>query len=916
MSVKRKPALSLATSTAAEGPVPSLAKDLYALITEVDGLVRESRVEDAIAAYRNWLGGDTGSVAHMALFNLGVLLSSVGRANEAIDAYLRAIAIAPRFFEPRINLGHLFESQGNIEQAVALWCSVADAHLLPADGITAHQRQLQIVALNHLGRVLESCHRYPEAEAALHRSLTLNPLQPDVVQHWVHLRQKQCKWPVYETLPGLPVADQLGATSPLAMLAHADDPSLQLITSRQFVERKLCFEETALCASASYGHLRLRIGFLSGDLCVHAVGLLLGDAIQSLDRSQFEVIAFDFSRDDGTAVQHRLRQAFDQRHQIGHLSDTEAARLIHVSEIDVLVDLHGLSSGTRQGILAMRPAPVQVTWLGFIGSSALPWVDYVIADAFSLPADLEPFFSEKVLRMNTAFLPQDSARAVGSSLTRAEVGLPEDKFVFASFNNSYKLNPVMFSTWMSILKQSPNSVLWLLDDNPEATRNLLRTASEAGIGADRLIFTPRTGFADFISRLSLADLFLDNHPYNAGSTARDALAAGLPLLTLSGQSFVSRMAGSLLWHLGVPELITFHHAEYIQRAISLAADTQKLSDLRHRIENARNSPVARQAQANALGDVLMQAAGRLPIQGGALTSIQIQQRLLVKENQEASLIESSRDRRFKLYQIAYSKETMAKIKPPFKVLDNCTNLRPDWQEYWPIRKFLLSEHLDESAYYGFLSPRFTEKTGLDGAALMQFLRETADDIDVITISPQADMSAFFLNVFEQNDTFDPGFTAVAQEFVDYAGLAIDLKNLLMDSRHVVFSNYLIAKPRFWREWLHLNERLFALCESGPDDSLRQALLVPTSYRDNLQRKVFLSERIASLLLATQSWKVRCYSTFQCSWSSSRLGYLKEEAVLSDALKIAMAEAGQPEYRAAFARLRQCVISQRLSSNAH
>ena len=908
MAIQRKSSLSLAASNAdQERQLP--ARGLYDLIEHADALVRQARVNEAINAYHDWLLGPTEGVAHLALFNLGVLLGSSGRTEEAMGAYRKAILMAPGFFEPHINLGNLLESQGRLQEAIDQWRTVADACRADPEPATGHQRSLQILALNHIGRVLESCQRYPEAEEALRHSLEKNPQQPDVIQHWVHLRQKQCKWPVYEALPGLSVAEMLEATSPLAMLAHTDDPGLQLLTSRRFVQRKLCYQEGHLCAGQRYAHQRLRLGFLSGDLCVHAVGLLLSDAIGSLDRTQFEVVAFDYSRDDGTDVQDRLRKTFDQRHLIGHLSDAEAAKLIHASEIDVLVDLHGLSSGTRPGILAQRPAPVQVTWLGFIGSSALPWVDYVIADGFSLPTDLAPFFTEKVLRMTTPFLPRDSTRAVGSAMTRAELGLPEEKFVFASFNNAYKLNPDMFAAWMTILRASPNSVLWLLDDNPEATRNLSLAASRAGITTDRLIFTPRTGFADFVSRLALADLFLDNHPYNAGSTARDVLAAGLPLLTLSGKSFVSRMAGSLLWHLGIPELITFNHAEYVQNAIALSTDPDKLRDLRERISKSQRLLNTTEEQAKALGHVLLQAAGRLTVQSRALTCGQIEQSVRSKEVDGAECVNPNNDPRFQVYQIAYSDETMGQIASPFKVLDNRENPRSDWQEYWPIREFLLREALDEQAYYGFLSPRFTEKTGLNGAALMQFLRDTPDDIDVITISPQADMGAFFLNVFEQNETFDPGFSRVAQEFINTLGMDIHLDDLLMDSRHIVFSNYLFAKPTFWREWLKINEALFALCEAGPSGWLKDALLAPTSYRDNLQRKVFLSERMASLLLATQPWKVRCYSTFQCSWSSSRLGDLKEEAILSDALKIAMAEAGQPEYRAAFARLRRRLLEQ-------
>ncbi len=871
------------------------------LIATAESLQRQGRIDDAIDAYRDFIAGGPPEFAHAARFNLGVLLGQAGRIDEAIAAYGDARAGHPEFLEPGINLGNLLELQGRHDEALAAWSAVAD---IDAAGDT-HRRALQLQALNNMGRLMEACRRYPDAEEALRRSLALDPAQPDVIQHWVHLRQKQCAWPVYLPLPGLPVADMLAATSPLAMLAHSDDPGLQLMASRGFVQRKIRPPEGTLAGGRQYGHERLRIGYLSGDLCVHAVGLLLAEVIERHDRRRFDIVAFDYSRDDGTDYQTRLRAAFDRVHPIGGMTDAQAAELIAACEIDVLVDLHGLSSGTRPGILALRPAPVQATWLGFIGSSALPWIDYVIADDFSVSADMEPFFTEKVLRMATPFLPRDSRREQGGALSRAAVGLPDDAFVFASFNNAYKLNPDMFAAWMDILRQVPGSVLWLLDDNPTATGNLSRAAEAAGIDAARLVFAQRTGFADFVARLRVADLFLDNHPYNAGSTAQDALAAGLPMLTLSGRSFVSRMAGSLLVHAGLDELVTFSHADYVSTAVALAQDPARMDAIRGRLASRNADAGGPDAQARALEAVLLQAAGRAAAETPVASRAQIEQ---VVRTRRAALVAPPDDARFALHQIAYSADTLARVKPPFRVMNNLANPRPDWQEYWPIRQFLLNETLDEDRYYGFFSPRFAEKTGLDGERLQAFLRDTPHDIDVVTFSPQADMGAFFLNVFEQNDVFDPGFAGIAQSFIDHAGMDVRIDRLLMDSRHIVFSNYFVARPRFWREWLCVNEKLFALCESGPASELRDALLAPTNYRDDLQRKVFLSERIASLLLATQSWRVRSYSTFQCAWSATRLGDLKSEAVLSDALKIAMSVVDHPEYRAAYARLRDELVA--------
>ncbi|HMN81059.1 MAG TPA: hypothetical protein PKA20_14145 [Burkholderiaceae bacterium] len=265
-----------------------------------------------------------------------------------------------------------------------------------------------------------------------------------------------------------------------------------------------------------------------------------------------------------------------------------------------------------------------------------------------------------------------------------------------------------------------------------------------------------------------------------------------------------------------------------------------------------------------------------------------------------------------IHQIVYSPETAALADPGFARLDNFANPRPDWWEYWPIRRFLLETPLRDDVFYGFLSPRFGEKTGLAAQQVHQFVRESAPHADVVTFSPQFDMGAFFLNLYEQNELFDPGFSACAQQFFDTVpdllagadGRPIDVAGLLMDSRQVVVSNYFAARPAFWQAWLAINERLFAICE-GSDSPLRRQLTAPTTYKGGAARKIFLSERIASTLLACQPhWRVRAWNPIGLAWSASRLNQFPHEAVLSDALKIAARETGHPQFLAAFARVRQ------------
>ena len=256
-----------------------------------------------------------------------------------------------------------------------------------------------------------------------------------------------------------------------------------------------------------------------------------------------------------------------------------------------------------------------------------------------------------------------------------------------------------------------------------------------------------------------------------------------------------------------------------------------------------------------------------------------------------------------LYQLAYSPETLASIQPGFLVLDNLENARPDWYEYWAIRRFLRAETLDEDAFYAFFSPKFASKTGLSHQQVTEFVQAHAASTDVFLFCPQPDMGAFFLNVFEQGEAFDPGMIDAFSALLDSIGRPAPLRSMVMDSRQVVFSNYFVARPAFWREWLSLNEAMFTVCE-GPDSPLQRELTKTTTYPGAAQRKVFLMERIASFLLNTQpTWRTRAADPFGFGWSTTRFSDHPTEAFISDALKIAYREQGYPEYMVAFARVR-------------
>ncbi|MTV39971.1 O-linked N-acetylglucosamine transferase family protein [Duganella radicis] len=542
-------------------------------------LQESGQLPAAIALYHAWIEHTPSPLTYAACFNLAVMLSQSGD-DAAAEAVLRkAMALNPNFIEARLNLGTLLERNNRPDEALAMWESILAPGIEPD---IKTNPTLYVQTLNNLGRLLEIRKRYPEAEAMLARSLHVDPQQSHVMTHWVHLRQKQCNWPVYSGLEHISVATMMEGTSALAMLSASADPAQQLAAARRFVHEKVNAAVAPLTGAHGYGHSRLRIGYLSSDFCSHAVSILTAELYELHDRNKFEVYAFSWSREDGSPIRARVVKAMDHYIRIDALTDEQAARTIRAHEIDILVDLHGLTLGARPNILAYRPAPVQLTYLGFPGSTALPGVDYVLADEFLITPEMAEHFTEKPLYLD-CFQINDRQRAIAPKPTRASVNLPEDAFVFCSFNNNFKFTPDLFAVWMNILRRVPNSVLWLVADYPEVRENLWRHAEQAGIDRKRILFNTRAVPAEYLARYQLADLFLDTFPFNAGTTASDALWAGLPLLTCAGQTFSSRMAGSLLRAVDLPQLITYNFADYEEKAVALANDPQRIAAMKRQL---------------------------------------------------------------------------------------------------------------------------------------------------------------------------------------------------------------------------------------------------------------------------------------------------------------------------------------------
>mgnify|MGYP000042833546 FL=1 len=564
----------LQAQTAQDTPAPE--RDLVAyvrqgqmpvseLVQHAEQLQQSGHLQAASHLYALWLAHHADHRKHLIWFNHGSLLQQLGQLPQAQAAYEQAIALSPGFAQAHINLGLVLEKQGQSDQAIAAWARLTGQRY-------AHEPvapDMLTTALNHIGRLHENNKNYRHALEALEHSLQVNPKQTGVIQHWVHIRQKACEWPVYKPLPGISKNDMVMATSPLAMLALTEDPLMQLLSSHAFVARTYGLKEEWLCTVKQYHHGKKRIGFVSGDLREHAVGFLLPTMLKGIDRDAYEVYAYDFTVDDGTRHRRDLLAMFDQVRPVHTLSDRQTAEQVLADEIDILIDLHGLSAGARPGIFALHPAPKQGTYLGFIGTTGMPWFDFVITDKNALPPEHAEFFMEKPLYVEGSFIPLTPPDEDLPVVTRADVGLPEGAFVMGAFGNVYKITPEMFAVWMRLLARIPDAVLWLIDDNPTTTENLKNHARAAQADLSRIVFSARTVHKEFCARLKLCDVYLDTYPYNCGSTTNDVIRAGVPLVTRFGKTMVSRMGLSILSAVNAGEVISDSVERYEELVINV-----------------------------------------------------------------------------------------------------------------------------------------------------------------------------------------------------------------------------------------------------------------------------------------------------------------------------------------------------------
>lgn len=506
---------------------------------------------------------------------LGVALIRLSRREEALATFLEAARLDPVSPEANSNAGSLLADLGRVNEALPYLQAAVRASPGLAD---AHF---------NLGLAYQRLKQHAQAADSLQRALDIAPRMPYALGHLVWNRIAQCRWEgTAERVASLreQVRRDGVPAMPFEFVAVCDDPADQRRCAEAHVARSLGARPAPLWHGERYPHDRIRLAYLSADFCDHATAYLMAGLFERHDRSRFETIALSYGPDDASPMRQRLARAFERFIDVRTLSDAAAARVLRDLEIDIAVDLKGHTTDARPAILAHRPAPVQVSYLGFPGTTGMDFIDYVLADRHVLPESEQAAWSEKVVYLPECYQANDASRAIADRApSRAKAGLPSQGFVFCSFNNNYKITPPVFDAWMRLLRQLPSSVLWVLEDNSEARRNLQREAEARGVEPARLVFAPRVPHAEHLARHRLADLFLDTLPYNAHTSASDALWAGLPLLTCTGNAFAGRVAGSLLHAVGLPELVTYSLAEYEALALQLAANPARLSALRARL---------------------------------------------------------------------------------------------------------------------------------------------------------------------------------------------------------------------------------------------------------------------------------------------------------------------------------------------
>ena len=534
----------------------------------------------------------------------GSALFALRRALDAVQAFTRCLALDPSRLDARLQRGNALHELCRHEDAIADFDAVL-AVTPDAAGVVCNR-----------GNALLELKRYDEAARAFERVQALDASYPYAAGKRLYAQTMACDWRGLDTLVAeveRGLDDGRAVIEPFAYAAIATDPMAARRCAELFAADQFPAQPALVAPGTALGNARIRVGYLGGEFRNQATSILAAELFELHDKQRFEIVMFDNGWDDGSTLRRRMDAAFDEVVPISALTDDAAARAVAERRIDILVNLNGWFGLGRTGVFARRPAPVQVNYLGFPGTLGAPYLDVIVADADVIPPGEEAAHVERVARLPHSYQPNDRRRAVAAAPARAALGLPEGAMVFACFNNTYKITPATFASWMRVLSAVGGSVLWLLQDNDAATANLRAAAMSHGIDPGRLHFAPRIRLDEHLARHACADLFLDTLPYNAHTTASDALWAGLPVLSCRGTTFPGRVGASLLHALDLAdELLVDDMAGFESRAIALAREPARLARVRERLVRSRaTAPLwDTPAYARALEALYEQALGR------------------------------------------------------------------------------------------------------------------------------------------------------------------------------------------------------------------------------------------------------------------------------------------------------------------
>lgn len=514
--------------------------------------------------------------------NIGVVFQKLRNFDQAILQYKKAISYKNLYLDAYINLANLFKETKQFEEAIKNYDLAINSNPNFAE------------AYFNTATTLQDIKNFEKAVLYFEKALLLNKEIPFCKGFLLHAKMLCCNWSglneLYKEIYNDVEKNRYSAT-PFGYQAICDDESnlqkcAQLYSSKHFPEIKNNFFTKKISKNK-----KIKIGYLCGEFREHAVSVLMTEVWEKHNKKNFEIIAFDSGWDDKSLRRSRIIAAFDKFINISKMSDFDVAKLIYKEKIDILINLNGFSGSTgRTIVFSYRPAPIQINYLGFPGTIGSKYIDYLLCDQTVVPSQSKKFYNEKIIYLPDSYQANDTKRKISEKkFLREELSLPKESFVFCCFNNNFKITPNMFDVWAILLKKIDNSVLWLLEGNSQATKNLKKEAKIRNIDASRLIFAKRMKLEDHLARHKNADLFLDTLPYNAHTTASDSLWAGLPVLTCLGKAFPGRVAASLLRSLDLPELITYSEYEYVAKAEELAINPEKLRFIKNKLDTNKFS---------------------------------------------------------------------------------------------------------------------------------------------------------------------------------------------------------------------------------------------------------------------------------------------------------------------------------------